>query len=84
MNVFSGIVVYVLIWWMVFFCTLPFGIENEARPKDGAMPGAPINPGLKKKVIIAFAVATVLWIVAFAVISSNLISFHDIAAKMSM
>ena len=46
MNIFSGIVVFVLIWWMIFFCTLPFGIRNIEQPKDGSMPGAPVDPGL--------------------------------------
>jgi predicted secreted protein len=84
MNIFSAVVVYVLIWWMVFFCTLPFGIKSVVRPKDGSMPGAPVNPGLKRKVIITFAITTVLWGAAYALITSNLVSFHDMAAKMSM
>ena len=84
MNPFSAIVVYVLIWWIVFFCTLPFGITNIEKAKDGTMPGAPINPGLKKKFIITTAITTVLWIGAYFIISSNLISFHDMAQKMAM
>ena len=84
MNPFSGIVVYVLIWWMIFFCTLPFGIKNIDKPQDGAMPGAPINPGLKKKAIATTIISTVLWVIAYFLITSNLISFHDISQKMAM
>ena len=82
MNIFSAIVVYVCIWWIVLFCTLPFGIKNIGKPKKGEMPGAPVDPGLKRKAMIASIIAVVLWAVAFAVIHSNLISFHDMALKM--
>jgi predicted secreted protein len=84
MNVFSGIVVYVLIWWMIFFCALPFGIKNIEKPKDGSMPGAPVDPGLKKKLIVTTAIASVIWIGAYFVITSHLLSFHDMAQHMSM
>jgi predicted secreted protein len=84
MNIFSAIVVYVCIWWIVFFCTLPFGIENIVKPKKGEMPGAPVNPGLKRKIIVTFIIALVVWLIAYAVITSNALSFHDMALKMSM
>ena len=82
MNPFSAIVVFILIWWMVFFCLLPLGIKNEPVAKGGAMPGAPIDPGLKKKVIMATVITAVLWVGAYFLIRSNLISFHNIALKM--
>jgi len=84
MNIFSGIVVYVCIWWIVFFCTLPFGIQNIAKPKDGAMPGAPVLPHIKEKVIVATLISCVLWVGAYALIKSDLISFHDMALRMTM
>ena len=84
MNIFSAIVVYVLIWWMVFFCALPLGIKNIEKAKDGSMPGAPVDPGLKRKLIVTTAIATVIWAAAYALITSNLISFHDMAQKMAM
>jgi predicted secreted protein len=67
---------------MVFFCLLPLGIENIDKPSGGAMPGAPVDPGIKRKAIIATAITVVFWVIAYILITSNLISFHDIAAKM--
>jgi predicted secreted protein len=84
MNIFSGIVVFVLIWWMVFFCTLPFGIKNIEKPQDGSMPGAPVDPGLRRKLVITTAIAAVIWLAAYALIASDLVSFHDMAQKMAM
>jgi predicted secreted protein len=84
MNIFSAIVVYVLIWWVVLFCTLPLGIKNITKPKDGAMPGAPVNPGLKRKLILTTIITTLLWGAVCTIIASDLISFHKMALKMSM
>ncbi len=84
MTIFSGVVVYILIWWMVFFCVLPIGIQTIERVEHGAMPGAPINPAIKRKALWTTGIATLLWFVAYFVISSNLISFREIAARMAM
>lgn len=46
------IVIFVIIWWLVLFIVLPFGIQTENDVKDGNDPGAPKNPMLKKKIII--------------------------------
>jgi len=82
MNIFSAVVVFVLIWWMVFFCALPFGIKSIEKPEGGIMPGAPINPGLKRKMIISTAITVVLWGVALYIIKSDMLSFHDLAKNM--
>ena len=84
MPIFSGIMVYVLVWWMVFFCMLPMNIQSIEKPTDGSMPGAPINPGLKKKLIITTLIAAVVWLAIDGIVYSNLISFREIAARMSM
>ena len=84
MNIFSGIMVFILVWWMMFFCLLPFQIENIIKPKGGVMAGAPVHPHLKGKVMIATGLTTVIWLVIYAVVKSDLISFHDMAARMSV
>ena len=39
MTVVSGIVLYVIVWWVVVFAVLPWGVRTAA-PGD---PGAPIG-----------------------------------------
>ena len=45
MNWFTGVVLYVLIWWTALFAVLPFGTRPVADP-DGATGwrGAPERP----------------------------------------
>lgn len=84
MSIFTGIMIYVLAWWMMFFCILPLNIQSIIKPTDGSMPGAPMNPDLKRKVILTTLVSIGVWIVIYLLIKADLISFRDIAAKMSM
>ncbi len=80
MGWFSGIVVYVILWWLVFFVTLPFGVRSpddlgrEAEP--GHAPSAPVDARLWIKGGVTTAVATVLWGIAYWVIAADLISFR--------
>jgi len=84
MPLISGIVVYILTWWVMFFCILPFNIESIQNPTDGAMPGAPVNPGLKRKVMITTLLSTLVWLTIYALVKSDLISFRVIADRMAM
>ena len=83
-TIFSGIVIYVCIWWVLFFCMLPLNIQSLINPKDGSMPGAPVNPHLKDKAILATGAACPLWVIAWWVIHSGLISYSAIANNMAM
>ena len=43
----SGIetaVLFFLLWWVVLFTTLPFGVRRAENPEPGIDPGAPENP----------------------------------------
>lgn len=81
MNWFSGAVVYIILWWLVFFVTLPFGVrpphEVGEEPGPGHAPSAPVKPRLGLKAGIASIVAAVLWGIAYALIVSDLISFRE-------
>ena len=55
---------YAVLWFLCLFCLLPVGLGAERDPDTGA----PLNPMLKKKALIASAIAALLWIVFFAAI----------------
>ncbi len=80
MTWFSGFVVYVILWWLVFFTTLPFGIKAPEEVGQAVVPGtvpsAPVRPRLWLKAGIATLVSAVLWGCAYAIIASGAISFR--------
>jgi predicted secreted protein len=79
MDLFTGVIVYLLIWWMALFCVLPIGTRPEADPdpETGGWRGAPTAPRLGMKVIGTTVLAAVLWVGAYALIQSDLVSFRD-------
>lgn len=82
MSVFTGIVIYLLTWWVVIFCILPLNIESIKDTKTGNMPGAPVNPGLKRKLILTTIIACFVWLAIYLIIRFGGISFQDMAARM--
>ena len=81
MNLASAVVVYILIWWCVFFASLPFGVRPSGQDGDevvpGADPGAPADPNLKQKALVTTGVSFALWIVVCAIILSGVVNFRE-------
>jgi predicted secreted protein len=82
MNWVTGIVLYVLIWWVALFAVLPIGTHPVEDPDaTSGWRGAPARPRLLMKVIVTTAVATILWGGAYMLITSDYVSFrHGIFA----
>ena len=77
MTLFSGILVYTVIWWLVLFTVLPWGVRRSDEPEPGHAVEAPSNPRIVMKFAITTAIATVLFAVAWWLIQSDLISFRE-------
>ena len=77
MGWFTGVVLYVLIWWVSLFIVLPFGTQPVAEA-DAATGwrGAPARPRMLRKVIATTLLAAVIWGICYALISSDWISFR--------
>jgi predicted secreted protein len=59
MSIIETVVFFVLCWWMVFYLTLPFGVQREDAPIKGQATSAPKNPMIKRKMLIS-SVATII------------------------
>lgn len=79
MGFVTLILIYAVIWWLVFFAALPVGVKHGQETEeqvDGADPGAPSNPNLKKKAFYTSLIALVITIAYYFLASSELISFR--------
>jgi len=81
MDTVSGIVVYILLWWWVFFMTLPFGARQPDQPEKGHADGAPARPRLWIKAGITTVLALLLWLGVDAIITSGVFSFREMVAE---
>ena len=61
------LVIYLILWWLVFFVMLPFGIERDQDVTFGNDPGAPKKSLVKKKAIISSFVTLILTLVAIVI-----------------
>lgn len=77
MSWFSGILVYVMIWWVVFFTTLPWGVKVPDQAEPGHAPSAPSNPMLWRKALITTIISAVVWVGAYYLIESDMLSFRQ-------
>ncbi len=79
MNWFTGILLYVLIWWVALFAVLPIGTQPvaDAEETPGGWRGAPETPNLLRKALITTIVAAIIWAGCYLLIRSDWISFRS-------
>lgn len=78
MDWITGAAVYVIIWWVVLFMVLPWGVrpveaEDVAR---GHASSAPQRPRMLLKVAVTSLAAGVVWFGVYYIIEAGLISFR--------
>ncbi len=81
MGIVQSIVIFTMIWWVVFFCTLPFGVRGqweEGGGPEGTEPGAPVMHGLKRKIVTTTAISVVLTGVAVLSIALQIIDPREL------
>lgn len=76
MNWFTGILTYVVIWWIVLFAVLPFGHRDQVDPEPGTTESAPEKPRIWLKFAITTVIAAVLWIILRLVIEYDPFDFR--------
>ncbi len=80
MNIVTGAVLYLVIWFMSLFVILPLRLETQEEADDvvfGTPPSAPTNPNLKKKFIWITVLATIIFIPVAATIINGWITVDD-------
>ncbi len=73
--------IYFIMWWLVFFAVLPFGVRSQDEHGDivpGTDPGAPAVHGLKIKAVWTTVVATIVFAVFYWAYVTKAIAFDDL------
>ncbi|HEX4077631.1 MAG TPA: DUF1467 family protein [Rhizomicrobium sp.] len=69
---------YIILWFLALQILLPMGIRAPHETGDNATaigdPGAPPNPRLVLKALLATVAATVIWSVFYALVLSGVIN----------
>ena len=83
MGLTSAIAVFFILWWLVFFAVLPFGVrtqEEDESTVEGSVSSAPSRPLLLRKALIATVLAALVfaglyWLIVVAGIGLDDVPF---------
>ena len=70
LRVSGGLALYFVIWWILLFAVLPFGVRSQVESGEvvqGSEPGAPVMPALREKAIWTTFVASIVLVIVAAV-----------------
>jgi predicted secreted protein len=78
MTLWTGLATYAIIWWLVIFMVLPWGVRRIDPEDLGEMddPSAPQNPRMVFKIAITTVLAGIIYGLVYLVIVSGVISFR--------
>jgi predicted secreted protein len=82
MTIFTGVIVYLMIFWTTLFAVLPWGNRAKEEPEIGMAGSAPANPRIKQKFIITFIISTIIWLIIATLIHLEVIDFYAISREM--
>ena len=73
----TGIVVYVLVWWITLFAVLPLWVTPSEPDDPGHAAGAPQRPRMLLKVAITTVVSALIWLAIYLLVRSPWLSFRE-------
>jgi predicted secreted protein len=76
MSVYTGIMVYLVIWWTVIFAVLPWGNRPPEIVEKGHATSAPAKPRLLIKFAVTTVIAALIWVALDQAVRHSLISFR--------
>jgi predicted secreted protein len=74
LSIGGGIAVFLILWWLVLFTVLPFGVRSQHETNDivpGSEPGAPEKPALWRKLVVTTVIAAFFWFAVFAALQKH-------------
>jgi len=83
MSVSTAIAIYFIVWWVVLFAVLPWGVRSQDESGEiapGTDPGAPAVHTVWMKLLWTTAVATVVFGIMAAIYLLGLIPYDFLAA----
>jgi len=87
MSLATSIAIYFIIWWVVLFAVLPWGVRSQHEGGEiapGSDPGAPVLPRLKRKLVWTTVVAALVFALWHVVYTYRLLTLDDLAALLGI
>ena len=83
----TGFAIYFVMWWIVLFAVLPWGVRSQHEQgeiPEGTDPGAPAIPHIFWKLVWTTIVTTVVFALAAVVYIYEWVTFDDLATLFGL
>ncbi|HXD15300.1 MAG TPA: DUF1467 family protein [Xanthobacteraceae bacterium] len=87
MPVTTGIAIFFLIWWIVLFAVLPWGVHSQQEDDavaPGTDPGAPAIPNLRRKLVWTTLVSVVVFAACYVIYVERLVTLESLLAPFGL
>ena len=82
MSLTFGVAIYFVIWWVLLFAILPWGIRTSEEAGEASDPGfadsAPHRPKLLPKILATTVVSAIVFAFIYAIMVHHIITLDDI------
>jgi len=87
MPVTTAVAIFFLIWWVVLFAVLPWGVRSQHEGGEvvpGTDPGAPVIPRLFRKLVWTTGVSAVIFAGCYVVYVYRLVTLDGLVHLMGL
>lgn len=87
MTVTTSIAIFFLIWWVMLFVVLPWGVHRQDEDGEitpGTDPGAPAIPNLKWKLVWTTLVSLAVYAACYVVYVDRLVTLEGLLAPFGL
>jgi predicted secreted protein len=84
-TISTAFAIYFVMWWIVLFVTLPFGVRSQHEDGAGAPgtdPGAPIVSGMGRKLIWTTVISAALFAVSYLAYNAGYLNVDRLTKLM--
>ena len=85
MSLVFGIAIFFVVWWIVLFAVLPFGVRTQGEAGEtvaGTPPSAPAKINVARIILINTIVAIVVFAIIWAAIEFDFFGISELANKV--
>ena len=86
-TISTGFAIYFVMWWIVLFLTLPFGVRSQhedGESSPGTDPGAPVVSNMGRKLIWTTILSAAIFAVAVWAYNTGFLSIEWLSNLMGV
>jgi predicted secreted protein len=86
-TISTALAIYFVMWWIVLFLTLPFGVRSQHEDGGGAPgtdPGAPVASQMGRKLIWTTVISAVIFGIAMTAYRAGYLNIERLSKLMGI